>query len=58
MRNLTPEICPFRRRWVRFSSKERRTRSLVLDRVQEIRGISLVFCEMWGTQRSRKGQAC
>src|SRR5579863_7398032 len=29
--------------------KERRTRSLVLRRVQEIRGISLVFREMWDT---------
>ena len=29
--------------------KERRTRSLVQGRVQEIRGISLVFREMWDT---------
>jgi hypothetical protein len=28
---------------------ERRTRDLVQDRVQEIRGISLVFREMWDT---------
>jgi hypothetical protein len=29
--------------------KERRTRGLVRCNVQEIRGISLVFCEMWDT---------
>ena len=29
--------------------RERRTRSHVQGRVQEIRGISLVFREMWGT---------
>jgi hypothetical protein len=29
--------------------KERRTRSLVWGGVQEIRGISLVFREMWDT---------
>jgi hypothetical protein len=34
---------------MRLSLKERRTRSLVQGRVQEIRGISLVFREMWDT---------
>jgi hypothetical protein len=34
---------------MRLSLKERRTRSLVQARVQEIRGISLVFREMWDT---------
>jgi hypothetical protein len=29
--------------------KERRTRGYVQGSVQEIRGISLVFCEMWDT---------
>jgi hypothetical protein len=35
--------------FMRLSLKERRTRSLVQGRVQEIRGISLVFREMWDT---------
>jgi hypothetical protein len=34
---------------MRLSSEERRTRRLVEGRVQEIRGISLVFREMWDT---------
>jgi hypothetical protein len=34
---------------MRLSLKERRTRSLAQGRVQEIRGISLVFREMWDT---------
>jgi hypothetical protein len=29
--------------------RERRTRGIVWRSVQEIRGISLVFCEMWDT---------
>jgi hypothetical protein len=33
--------------FMRLSSKERRTRCPVECRVQEIRGISLVFREMW-----------
>jgi hypothetical protein len=38
----------FRKLHARFL-KERRTRGLVHGRVQEIRGISLVFREMWDT---------
>jgi hypothetical protein len=34
---------------MRLSLKERRTRGLVRGSVQEIRGISLVFREMWDT---------
>jgi hypothetical protein len=34
---------------MRLSLRERRTRSLVQGRVQEIRGISLVFRERWDT---------
>ena len=34
---------------MRLSLKERRTRGLVPGCVQEIRGISLVLCEMWDT---------
>jgi hypothetical protein len=35
--------------FLRLSLKERRTRGTVQSCVQEIRGISLVFCEMWDT---------
>jgi hypothetical protein len=35
--------------FMRLSFKERRTRGPVQSCVQEIRGISLVFCEMWDT---------
>jgi hypothetical protein len=35
--------------FMRLSLKERRTRGLVQTSAQEIRGISLVFREMWDT---------
>jgi hypothetical protein len=38
---------------MRLSFKETRTHSLVWRSVQEIRGISLVFREMWGYHRLR-----
>jgi hypothetical protein len=37
---------------MRLSFNERRTRGCAQGRVQEIRGISLVLCEMW--ERARK----